>query len=302
MNDKKFFSVLAVGAVLTAVLRFIQLFFLVDGKTGFVWEETAAAVGNIAVTVITLLCFLVVLIITTAFNKRQPIGAPKVSNHLPLVVTGFLMAGYFLVSSAVTAVSLGSASKIEYLKLALELLCTVFFVFFSVSGLSSDVKVPQALALAPIFYGGYELIFAYMDCRGVANISDNIYKLAFLSFMLLFYLFEGKLLANAECRKSARLMLPVASFCLIFGTICTLPPLFMSLIGKRSALHTTDLPIGYLIAAVFAISFCAAMYREAKTPSGIERSTQNANIGENTEPVIKTESQIESRIENKAEN
>lgn len=289
MNDKKIFTVLAGGALLTSVLRFVQLFFLVDGKTGFVRQETAAAVGNIAVTVITLLCFLVVLIITTVFNKRQPIGAPKVSDHLSLVVTGFLMAGYFLVSSAVTAVSLGSASKIEYLKLALELLCTVFFVFFSVSGLS-DVKVPPALALAPIFYGGYELIFAYMECRGVANISDNIYKLAFLSLMLLFYLFEGKLLANAECRKSARLMLPVASFCLIFGAICTLPPLFMSLIGKRSALHTTEIPVGYLIAAVFAISFCAAMYREAKATSNTERSTQPTDTAEDREPTINTES------------
>lgn len=289
MNDKKIFSVLIGGTILTAVLRFLQLLLFVDGETGFVKQETAASVGNIAVTVITLLVLLAVLIATTAFNKRQPIGAPKVSDHLSLVVTGFLMSGYFLVSSAVTAVSLGGASKVEYLKLALALLCTVFFVFFSVSGLS-DIKVPPALALAPIFYGGYELIFAYMECRGVANISDNIYKLAFLSFMLLFYLFEGKLLANAECRKSARLMLPVASFCLIFGAICTLPPLFMSLIGKRSALHTTELPIGYLITAVFAISFCAAMYREARTPSSIERNTQNTDTAEDREPMINTDS------------
>lgn len=262
MTYNKTMSICFGGTALAVVLRFLQLFLFTDGKTGFSLQNTVASVGSTVVAALFFTICIVVLLFTTLSNKLQPISAPTVSKHFSLVITGFLMAGYFLVASAVTAVNIADSSMVIYLKLLLQLLCTVFFVFYAVSGLS-DLRVPPALALAPVFYSGYELIYSYMECRGVANIPDNLYKLGFLSLILLFFLFEGKLMANTECRKSARLMLPIAGLSFLFGMTCVLPSFIMCLIGKRSALHTAEVPVEYLIFAIYAACFCGAMYREA---------------------------------------
>ena len=175
------FSSIALPAVV--LMRFLQLFFTVDVKTGFFKSEYEDA-GRCLLVLIALGCAAVAVLCLT--SHRNPENPPK--KNLVTAVFSFITA-------AVTAIEIFSESFAgtvmrwqSSLLMLMGLAAAAFFVAYGIS-LISDFTLPPISAVIPVFYFIIKVICVFTSVSSLALITDNILMLAAYCTLLFFFLF-----------------------------------------------------------------------------------------------------------------
>ncbi len=183
------FSSIALPAVV--LMRFLQLFFTVDVKTGFFKSEYEDA-GRCLLVLIALGCAAVAVLCLT--SHRNPENPPK--KNLVTAVFSFITA-------AVTAIEIFSESFAgtvmrwqSSLLMLMGLAAAAFFVAYGIS-LISDFKLPPISAVIPVFYFIIKVICVFTSVSSLALITDNILMLAAYCTLLFFFLCFLKLYSRS---------------------------------------------------------------------------------------------------------
>lgn len=157
------FSSIALPAVV--LMRFLQLFFTVDVKTGFFKSEYEDA-GRCLLVLIALGCAAVAVLCLT--SHRNPENPPK--KNLVTAVFSFITA-------AVTAIEIFSESFAgtvmrwqSSLLMLMGLAAAAFFVAYGIS-LISDFTLPPISAVIPVFYFIIKVICVFTSVSSLALIT-----------------------------------------------------------------------------------------------------------------------------------
>ena len=187
MKYEKILLFSSIALPVVVLMRFLQLFFTVDVKTGFFKSEYEDA-GRCLLVLIALGCAAVAVLCLT--SHRNPENPPK--KNLVTAVFSFITA-------AVTAIEIFSESFAgtvmrwqSSLLMLMGLAAAAFFVAYGIS-LISDFTLPPISAVIPVFYFIIKVICVFTSVSSLALITDNILMLAAYCTLLFFFLCFGKL-------------------------------------------------------------------------------------------------------------
>lgn len=255
--------------VLAAVpFRVYQLLYLVDLKTGFSKEGDIS--GTIFLGVIAaalLLTCIMCLCDRTAPDKNVP--------HRNT------MAGIFgiLLSLAMFYVS---ASELLNFKAAgaKAIVAGVFCAFAAVSVLAMSVgmtygknvyeNMPLLALLIPV-WGCVRLVITFMNYTSIANISQHLFNMVAIIFLLLFQYSQAKMLAGVGGQKIIRSLFLFGFPAVVFAVLASVPRFVLYFSGMQATMYEeTPLSLGYsavdCLYALFILCFLIGIYVRTVKP------------------------------------
>lgn len=278
MPHKIILRIFAACAALATLLRFAQLYFTIDGATGF------SVLGSYEKVNIIIYALIFVLIAIPTFfsavsSNRQPTRAPIPKSFPLLTAANFVVAICLIATACFKFMALETYAPLALLELLLLLVSGVWFMLYATAGLVK-IKLPTALSMTPIFLYLFKLISIFISHNGLANISENIIETLFLCALLYFFLLQSKILCKVTIRKTSRHIFPVALVTFMLMLIGDIPTLLISLVGKTEVLHTSStFNLEYLIVGVYALIFTLQLYSKNKWPaSHYQHSTEHMEI------------------------
>ncbi len=260
MNYKKIILAFLVGAPLSIVLRFAQLWFTVETDTGF-FKHNFEAIGNYILFII----FLIALVVAVLgfFNRRVPSREPKV--NIPMGVASLLYAVSVLYEIFTDTVTSASVMPWEISLLRVTgVLSAVFFVVFGLQAVI-DFRLPDICTIAPILYLILRIICDFTAISSLAMISDNLLLMGAYCTSLWFMLQFAKLYNQADAKYNAKKLLAGGLAAVILCFTQSLPHILINIFSGYSYLHTTVAAnFNLLVMGVFILVFLISYFREDK--------------------------------------
>ena len=280
MPHKHILQIFSVCTVIAAILRFAQLFFTIDGATGFSVPGSYEKV-NIIVYALLVLIIAIPTFFSAVSSNRQPTRAPIPKSFPLLTVANFLIAVCMLATAGYKFLILETYSLLGLLELCLLLVSAIWFILYASAGFVK-IKLPVAFSIAPVLLYLFKLISIFISHNGLANISENIILTLFLCSMLYFFLLQSKILCKVVIRKSSRHIFPVAVLTFMLMVISNIPTLLITLIGKSDILHTSSVVnLEYIVVGAYALIFTLQLYSKNKWPaSHYQHSTEHMETNE----------------------
>lgn len=278
MPHKTILQIFSASTVLAVALRFAQLFFTIDAKTGFSIIGSYEKV-NIIIYALLLVLFIIPAFFSAVSSNRRPTRAPIPKSFPFLTVINFLMAICMLASAGIKFIALETYSVGAVFEILLLLTSAVWFILYASAGFVK-IKLPVALSIAPVILCLYKLIAIFISHNGLANISENIITTLFLCAILFFFLLQSKIICKVAIRKSSRHIFTAAVVAFMLMAIGNIPPLAIWLMGRADLLHTSSVfNLEYVIMGVYALVFTLQLYSKKKWPtSHYQHSTEHMDI------------------------
>ena len=258
------FSSIALPAVV--LMRFLQLFFTVDVKTGFFKSEYEDA-GRCPLVLIALGCAAVAVLCLT--SHRNPENPPK--KNLVTAVFSFITA-------AVTAIEIFSESFAgtvmrwqSSLLMLMGLAAAAFFVAYGIS-LISDFTLPPISAVIPVFYFIIKVICVFTSVSSLALITDNILMLAAYCTLLFFFLCFGKLYNGIDREYNFRKLQASGFASVLLCLTQSVPHIIFNLSNGGAYRHTSNISnISLLAYGLFTAAFTLAHFSLKNTSAGEQK-------------------------------
>ena len=233
------FSSIALPAVV--LMRFLQLFFTVDVKTGFFKSEYEDA-GRCLLVLIALGCAAVAVLCLT--SHRNPENPPK--KNLVTAVFSFITA-------AVTAIEIFSES-------------------FAGISLISDFTLPPISAVIPVFYFIIKVICVFTSVSSLALITDNILILAAYCTLLFFFLCFGKLYNGIDREYNFRKLQASGFASVLLCLTQSVPHIIFNISNGGAYRHTSNISnISLLAYGLFTAAFTLAHFSLKNTSAGEQK-------------------------------
>lgn len=201
MKHNRILFFFSVSAVLSLVLRIVQIYFSIDKGTGFFKKEYTPEAQYILVVIF---LFALALFIFSLKSHRAPASPPQGSFLLALasvVAAGGILYELFTHSIKIIAPTW------QILALSVSAtLCAAWLVLFAAHQIFG-ATVPAALAVFPTVYMIFKMIFEFMTVSSLALVSDNMFSLFAMATVMLFMLNLTKLFTASAKDKGFRLLL-----------------------------------------------------------------------------------------------
>lgn len=256
-----------IPSALIVILRTVEQALLINADSGFYKDGLEAA--GYTVLGITLAVMLILLIYGST-RKKYPVAAPVKSRPvfiMSLVMAAAIVVDIFMVmlseefsSAVVLSASKGLLFYLYLLYIAFAVLSLLFFLYYAYAqwqGIRPAGFAPAAV----IIMTAIKLAIVFTEHSGIANISDNVNNTAMICFLLVFWLFHGRMIADAGYPKAVRWAYGFGICAAVYSLACTLPYYFIKFTGNGALLHQTELPSPLLIAsAIYIIVFlCSSL-------------------------------------------
>ena len=249
----------AVSVVVSCTVRVCQMLFMTEPQTGFFYPgyETAG-------TLLTLL-YIAMFAATAVFAYTELRGLVRRSSHgvgvgIFSVVTAVLIA----VDGVVTAVTATVVSPQLVMGILMSGCAVVFFVLEALALLNVGQELRCWMVAFPAIYWLLEALFRFGNYMKMATISENLFDIAALSFLTLFFLLYAKSTNGVNTAKSMRMMAPVGYCTSLLCILCTLPRLAVMLLADGKQLHETTTVEPLLL--VMAVLVLLLIPRRVKSP------------------------------------
>ena len=256
MDYKKIILAFLVGAPLSIVLRFAQLWFTVETDTGF-FKHNFEAIGNYILFII----FLIALVVAVLgfFNRRIPSYEPRV--NIPMGVAGLLYAISVLFEIFTDTVTSSAVMPWQVTLLRVTgILSAVFFVVFGLQAVI-DFRLPDICTIAPILYLILRIICDFTAISSLAMISDNLLLMGAYCTSLWFMLQFAKLYNHANAKYNAKKLLASGLAAVILCFTQSLPHILINIFSGYSYLHTTVAAnFNLLVMGIFILIFLISYF------------------------------------------
>ncbi|MCQ2463729.1 MAG: hypothetical protein MJ177_10090, partial [Clostridia bacterium] len=256
------------AAVITLIIRFYQLIFLIDGETGFFKSRNFTVSALYAVIAVS--CFAIAFI-SYLGKERLPDEFPCEVKK-PLCAASIVCAAGFVIDffhSIATAAALNSeglgtgnitgiaavmktGALPTFIQAVLAIPCAVYFIILAVSFGKGSKKYEnrKIFALMPVGWGIMRMIRRFVRQISFQNVSDLVLELIMISFMLMFFISFAQI-ASGVYNKGNRWRLkgfgfPAALLCLI----TSLPRLVFVLSGQGSKFINANHPLYFCDIAI----------------------------------------------------
>lgn len=252
--SKLFFIIASVALLATHT---VQLMFMTDRYTGFFKPEYAAFRFIFGVFA-ALIC---VMMIYFGLQRQSEVRAPLKISKLCGIVSMLAALG-FLAGNVIS--SIGNFTIGSFFKMFMAIITASFFLVFGLCGMLR-VPFPKVLALLSVPYFIYCLIEAFIRNSGMSLISENVYEIIMLIFVLLFFLYAAKFLCQIDPHKNATLLIPVGFIAAMFCFVCTVPRYIIIFTGNIEVLKVNKYPDFSIFATgVFIAFFCFSVVNMCK--------------------------------------
>jgi len=231
------------------ILRFLQLYFTVEEKTGFFSYES----GNYGKI---LLIFIFVFCSATAFfaffNSCKPKAPPKGNIYISSV--SLLLGIALFYETFFTDISATTATWQLLLLYTTGGLAAIYFVSYALSPIW-QFELPALVSILPTVYLISRMICDFTTISKLALISDNVILIVTYCVLLLFLLNFAKLYNNSNEKNNHKKLLGYGTASVILCFTNSIPVMVMSL-KNPSYLHTPmSTNISLLLFGTFILVF-----------------------------------------------
>ncbi len=249
MKLNKIMLMFFVALPVSVGLRFLQLYFTIDGDTGFYINETKNY-GPILLLLILFCALSVAAFSSLVFVK--PEHPPKI--NISLSVSSLLLSCAILgelIFSRNMGVALWQAVLLKVFSIAIAL----YLILFAISPLIK-FKLPNITASATVLFMVIKMICDFISISKLALISDNIFLIFSYCTVLLFFLNFTKLYCRAESDKSFKYLLSSGLTAVVLCFTNSVPGIIINIITKGGYIHSSvSTGITVFFFGVFILSF-----------------------------------------------
>lgn len=263
--------ILAVFVFVAVPVRTFQLIKMIDPATGF-WSEKGPLVYLLYIVIA---LFILIALVMTAFAGLMAKPTFKNEKNIPLGIFASLLAASLvyesalnisdfvtLMSSFVTATSSNLYTYLTStgaLPLILEGICgvlaIVYFIYVAIGCFkgSSIFESKRILALSPVLWAMFRLIYHFIDPIDYKNVSQLFLELIMLCFVMIFFLSFARIASGINEEKSMWILWFTGACATLLSYTCALAPFILTITGKGSLipdaypLHFCDLGIALFI-------------------------------------------------------
>lgn len=250
MKTKPIAICFGVFTALATVFRLFELLYCIDPATGFYLP------GKRFFCVFAIICAAALFAACAVLTAREPAIRGAGSEQPPALV--FAAAVCFLGFFVDLAFRLTSETRISSLRFICTALILAFFLAEVWCGIAGTELHP-AMSFLPLPYWLYALVRFFIDISDMAVISENLYRIAALSLMLLCFTSAAKLHCRVETGVNTKRLTCLGLTACAVVSAGTLSEYAAMIIGRADVLHYGEppeitLPLAALYLAVFV--FC----------------------------------------------
>jgi hypothetical protein len=230
-----FFIVFAAGLIAAIPLRTMLILFNIDPKTGFYYGKSPL----ITVVNILFLAVTVVLLVPLFMRGFRKLSAePRRSAAIGVISAA--AAVFMLVDAAYDLVMFKTGGASMIFNALFEFAAVAFFILFSTASFKGGKIAFPVAALLPVLWATVHLMAAFMHYTTVVNISEYLYDMLKMVFVMLFFYyharFAGRVTNGNEIKGMLGVGLPAVFFCLV----STLPRYIALAMGRNVTVNLTE--------------------------------------------------------------
>lgn len=249
MKYKKIAFLFLIALAAGVMIRTLQVFYTIDGATGFFKQSYADMGFKMSVVVLGLT---LIMTIIGATVHRCPARMPKVNPVLG-VASIALGAGvaYELATVAVSA----RIPLWQIILLDITGIATVLFFIAYGAKFIHNYALPRKLYIIPVSYWMIKLVFTFTTISSLALIIDNMLMILSYCAVLIFMLEFAKLANDKDLKTNHKKLMASGICAVLLCAFISLPRLFAIVLGRSDVLHEnlssvlTTLTVGVFIAA-----------------------------------------------------
>ena len=183
MKHRHTLILLSVALPICVLLRAMQMYFTIDGVTGFV-KQQYSAISVIITVIICAASAAIGLLAATIDEVKQ-----NANKQRPAVAIAGVLAGGMFIYQAVAGFSVvGSGAWYDALLVLLSFVSAFVFVAYGLKNIY-DYNLPSILLISPVLYYIVKLISVFVSTAKLALVTENIF-LIFTSGVLLWFMLE----------------------------------------------------------------------------------------------------------------
>lgn len=258
MNKKWYgalFVLFSAGLTASVLLRTCLILYAVDPKTGF-YVEGSTLVSSLNIL---LIVFTAILLIPFLMKDRQKSSLPVHSSALSTV--SFLLAVSMLLDAVLQLgqVIFGSGGAGVFLSGITEAIASITFFSLGTQYLSVKKASHWAVSLLPVVWSAFHLITTFMHYTTIANISEYLFDIVRLVFVLLFLYCHARLTGNVKNYKQVNGLFACGLPAALYSGLSTLPHYFAYFSGTNKGSLPTANDAVYLILSIYILILLASL-------------------------------------------
>lgn len=262
------FAIMVLGVLAAIPLRTCLILYAIDPKTGFyVAGSQLVSALNILLIILTALLVLPLLFI------KQKGSAPSLKKSMPLGI----MAGLLAISMAFDAiVSFGNvfvsnAGAGQFITALSEVFAVIFFAVFASKLTTGNIEKEEAhsltlAALVPIIWAALTLIVTFMHYTTIANISEYLFDVLKMVFILLFLYYHARTVGRMPNGKEIKGLFMMGLPAVLFSLVATLPYYIAHIVDSSKGQFPQPGSIVYVVFSVYILFTLVDVIKRAKNP------------------------------------
>ena len=239
----------------SVIMRFLQLYFTTDIKTGF-YKTESAGYGTVLLLLIFLFCAANFVFSRFVFNRPEHPPAGNVTLSVSSMALAISIFCEIFSGTRADSLVLWQYTTLNIFGIAAAL----YFVVFSVIPLV-NLTLPPVFSCLPVMYILILIVCDFTTISKLALIPENIILLAVYCFLLLFFLHFAKLYNNTDNEKNFKNILSFGSTSVILCLTNSIPSITANTISGFEYSHIsiftnfTVLFFGLFISAFLSAHF-----------------------------------------------
>ncbi len=250
MKYKHLVTLFAVALPVSVLIRVFQVFFTVDGTTGF-FKPDYKTLGICMVVI--LLAIIATTAIISVFIRRCPPKMPRVKKSLG---TSSLLLG---LSVLFEIFNTSYTTNIAFWQKGLVVLfggaTAVFFIAYGLK-MFKNFHINRKFYVVPVLYWMIKLVFIFTGISSLALISDNVFLVLSYCGTLIFMLEYAKFANKIDIDMNYKKLFASGLAAIILCAVTSLPRFIAVIMGNTEILHeSVASPVTVFFTGVFIAAF-----------------------------------------------
>ena len=272
-----------VAVIILVPLRFYQLLTIIDGEVGFYKNVNFTVYLMYGLVAAFIIGFVVMAFLSKKAAQpnidimgNRPLGFFSIVTAILLLYNSLVQLKGFIeiVAQYRNIFAFNNYSLGEYLlksggvsrafEVIFLILSAIYFILFGVSCLGEKLNISKfrLLALSPLLWSIFRMLTKLVRAISYIRISDLFYEIVMVLFTMLFFMAFAQVVANVNPKGIEWKVTGYGLIAALMALLCSLPRLFMVIIGKGVML-SPDAPVELwdIALAVFIVLFVANTFK-----------------------------------------
>jgi hypothetical protein len=255
------FGIFVLGVIVSIILRVSELLHEIDSVTGFYKTGSVVVPVLNAILIILVIIFLLYLLLkndlnSIAFTSKSIInGVIACLLGIVLCVDAASQFYSFMINSA-----LGSPDMGIFVAAMAEIFAAIFFFILSEQKITGKKLNLAAPALLPVLWGVIILGVSFMRYTSIANISEFLFDVLKMVFVLVFLYFSARAIGRVSNNKESKGTITFGFMAALFCIVSAVPKVIVWIMNPITAVMPNVNDLLYIVFAVYIIDVIAEAF------------------------------------------